>query len=111
MQVEWYGQSAFRLSGAEATVFIDPFADVSGLAARGITFDYPAITGVSAEVAPDGSVRQQLGIYDQGILRVRVLGERRLTPFSRRPWLVPALSTILAAASIGIYFARRRSFP
>jgi L-ascorbate metabolism protein UlaG (beta-lactamase superfamily) len=50
MQVEWYGQSAFRLSGDEATVFIDPFADVSGLAARGITFDYPAIEGVSADL-------------------------------------------------------------
>jgi L-ascorbate metabolism protein UlaG (beta-lactamase superfamily) len=50
MQVEWYGQSAFRLSGAEATVFIDPFADVSGLASRGITFDYPAITGVEADL-------------------------------------------------------------
>lgn len=29
MQVEWYGQSAFRLSTAEQTVAIDPFADLS----------------------------------------------------------------------------------
>ena len=34
MQVEWYGQSAFRLSTSEATVAIDPFADHSGLASQ-----------------------------------------------------------------------------
>jgi L-ascorbate metabolism protein UlaG (beta-lactamase superfamily) len=50
MQVEWYGQSAFRLSGDQATVFIDPFGDVSPLASRGIQFDYPAIEGVSADL-------------------------------------------------------------
>jgi L-ascorbate metabolism protein UlaG (beta-lactamase superfamily) len=50
MQIEWYGQSAFRLSGDDATVFIDPFGDVSALASRGITFDYPAIEGVEADL-------------------------------------------------------------
>lgn len=35
MQVEWYGQSAFRLTASGTTVFVDPFADLSGLAARG----------------------------------------------------------------------------
>jgi L-ascorbate metabolism protein UlaG (beta-lactamase superfamily) len=50
MQVEWYGQSAFRLSAADATVFIDPFGDVSGLADRGIQFDYPPIAGVDADL-------------------------------------------------------------
>jgi L-ascorbate metabolism protein UlaG (beta-lactamase superfamily) len=50
MQVEWYGQSAFRLRGDDATVFIDPFGDMSGLASRGITFDYPAISDVSADL-------------------------------------------------------------
>jgi L-ascorbate metabolism protein UlaG (beta-lactamase superfamily) len=49
MQVEWYGQSAFRLSAGGTTVFIDPFGDVSGLAARGLEWDYPAITGVEAQ--------------------------------------------------------------
>jgi L-ascorbate metabolism protein UlaG (beta-lactamase superfamily) len=48
MQVEWYGQSAFRLAAPEATVFIDPFGDVSGLASRGLRFEYPAIKGVDA---------------------------------------------------------------
>jgi L-ascorbate metabolism protein UlaG (beta-lactamase superfamily) len=46
MQVEWYGQSAFRLSSSEATVAIDPFADLSALTGRGMRFDYPAIAGL-----------------------------------------------------------------
>ncbi len=50
MQVEWYGQSAFRLSTPEQTVAIDPFADLSPLAERGMQFDYPAIEGVSADL-------------------------------------------------------------
>ena len=45
MQVEWYGQSAFRLSTPEQTVFIDPFADLSPMAERGMQFDYPADRG------------------------------------------------------------------
>jgi len=45
MRVEWYGQSAFHLGGAEVDVVIDPFADMSAMAsARGMQFDYPAIT-------------------------------------------------------------------
>jgi L-ascorbate metabolism protein UlaG (beta-lactamase superfamily) len=50
MHVEWYGQSSFRLTGESATVFIDPFGDTSGFASRGITFDYPPISGVLADV-------------------------------------------------------------
>jgi L-ascorbate metabolism protein UlaG (beta-lactamase superfamily) len=51
MQVEWYGQSAFRLSGDSATVFIDPFGDMSALASsRGMQFDYPRIEGVEADL-------------------------------------------------------------
>jgi L-ascorbate metabolism protein UlaG (beta-lactamase superfamily) len=50
MQVEWYGQSAFRLTDGERTVVIDPFADVSALAARGRRWEYPAITGVEADL-------------------------------------------------------------
>src|SRR3954451_13734068 len=51
MQVEWYGQSAFRLSAGDGpTVFIDPFGDVSALAGRGLDFNYPAITGVDAHL-------------------------------------------------------------
>ena len=50
MQVEWYGQSAFRLSAGGTTVFIDPFGDVSLLASRGLEFNYPAIEGVDADL-------------------------------------------------------------
>jgi L-ascorbate metabolism protein UlaG (beta-lactamase superfamily) len=49
MQIEWHGQSAFRLTANGATVFVDPFADLSGLAARGMRFDYPPIEGVEAD--------------------------------------------------------------
>src|SRR5271154_7536057 len=50
MQVEWYGQSAFRLSPPETTVAIDPFGDLSGLISRGMKFDYPPIEGLTAEL-------------------------------------------------------------
>jgi L-ascorbate metabolism protein UlaG (beta-lactamase superfamily) len=51
MRVEWYGQSAFELTGGGRSVFIDPFGDISGaLASRSISFDYPVITGVSADL-------------------------------------------------------------
>ncbi|MCW3029056.1 MAG: putative Zn-dependent hydrolase [Solirubrobacterales bacterium] len=50
MQVEWYGQSAFRLSTPEATVFIDPFADLSQLLGPGTRFDYPPIEGANADL-------------------------------------------------------------
>jgi L-ascorbate metabolism protein UlaG (beta-lactamase superfamily) len=50
MQVEWYGQSAFRLTDGAVTVFIDPFDDMSAIAERGMQWDYPAIEGVAPEL-------------------------------------------------------------
>jgi L-ascorbate metabolism protein UlaG (beta-lactamase superfamily) len=50
MRVEWYGQAAFRLEAPEATVFIDPFGDMSRMASRGIEWNYPAIEGVRADL-------------------------------------------------------------
>jgi len=50
MEVEWYGQSAFRLAADGTTVFIDPFGDLSGLEERGVRFEYPAIGGVEADL-------------------------------------------------------------
>jgi apolipoprotein N-acyltransferase len=70
-----------------------------------------AITGVSAFVAPDGSVRAEIGVFREGIIRARVLGERRLTPFSRAPWLVPLLSTLTAAVGYTLARRKRRSAP
>jgi L-ascorbate metabolism protein UlaG (beta-lactamase superfamily) len=49
MRVRWFGQSAFLLVG-QKTVFIDPFGDMSGAAARGIQFGYPPIEGVTADL-------------------------------------------------------------
>jgi L-ascorbate metabolism protein UlaG (beta-lactamase superfamily) len=50
MQIEWYGQSAFRLAAGDTTVVIDPFGDLSDLKERGIRFDYPPIPAVTADV-------------------------------------------------------------
>jgi L-ascorbate metabolism protein UlaG (beta-lactamase superfamily) len=50
MQVEWYGQSAFRLSTDTQTVAVDPFGDMSALTQRGMNWDYPAITGLTADL-------------------------------------------------------------
>jgi L-ascorbate metabolism protein UlaG (beta-lactamase superfamily) len=50
MNVHWYGQSAFRLSGVDATVFIDPIGRIEGLSARGLRFEYPPIEGVDADL-------------------------------------------------------------
>lgn len=67
-----------------------------------------AITGVSAYVGPDGSVRAQIGVFREGVIRARVLGERELTPYTRLPWLVPALCALAAAGVLlAVYFARR----
>jgi L-ascorbate metabolism protein UlaG (beta-lactamase superfamily) len=44
MRIQWYGQSAFSLTGDNAEVFIDPFADMTPLADRGVRWDYPAIS-------------------------------------------------------------------
>jgi L-ascorbate metabolism protein UlaG (beta-lactamase superfamily) len=41
MRVSWHGQSAFALEGEEATVFIDPWGDMSAAASRGIEWGYP----------------------------------------------------------------------
>jgi L-ascorbate metabolism protein UlaG (beta-lactamase superfamily) len=48
MRVDWHGQSAFTLDGEAATVFIDPWGDMSAAAAHGITWDYPAIVSPDA---------------------------------------------------------------
>ena len=50
MRVSWHGQSAFTLDGDAATVFIDPFGDLSGSGWPGIEWGYPII---EAPVAVD----------------------------------------------------------
>jgi L-ascorbate metabolism protein UlaG (beta-lactamase superfamily) len=44
MRVDWHGQSAFTLDGEAATVFIDPWGDMSAAASKGIEWNYPAIS-------------------------------------------------------------------
>jgi L-ascorbate metabolism protein UlaG (beta-lactamase superfamily) len=50
LRIQWYGQSAFGLEGEQASVFIDPFGDMSPAADRGMRFDYPAIEGVGSDL-------------------------------------------------------------
>ena len=51
MRVEWFGQSAFQLSGEQGSVAIDPFGDMAALGrARGLQWDYPAIAGVEPDL-------------------------------------------------------------
>jgi L-ascorbate metabolism protein UlaG (beta-lactamase superfamily) len=50
MHVEWYGQSTFRLQAGGVTVVIDPFGDMSAAASRGLQFDYPPLTDVTADL-------------------------------------------------------------
>jgi len=66
-----------------------------------------AITGISAVVGPDGSVRRHLGVGKAGILRAHLAGRHETTLFVRAPWAVPAFAVALAA--FGIIFASRRS--
>ncbi|MHB8587494.1 MAG: MBL fold metallo-hydrolase [Candidatus Dormibacteraceae bacterium] len=50
MKVRWYGQSAFALVGDGGSVFIDPFGDMEAARARGMTWSYPPISGVTADL-------------------------------------------------------------
>lgn len=57
-----------------------------------------AITGISALVAPDGSVVSSLGPFEQGAVAGRVRGRRELSPASRWPWAAVAASGVIALA-------------
>jgi L-ascorbate metabolism protein UlaG (beta-lactamase superfamily) len=51
MEIEWLGQSAFRLAAEGTTIVVDPLGDVAELAARGgLKLEYPPIEGVSADL-------------------------------------------------------------
>jgi len=66
-----------------------------------------AITGISALVSPDGSVRREIGPFKEGVIRARVMGESEITPFARCPWLVPALCTLIALTAFGVSLRKR----
>lgn len=59
-----------------------------------------ALTGVSAIVEADGRVVQQLGVGEEGVLGGRFKGQTGLSPYTRAPWLVVALSALLATFAI-----------
>ena len=50
MHVQWYGHSAFRLTGAGHSVVIDPFGDMSMATARGLRWEYPVIEPAPADL-------------------------------------------------------------
>ncbi len=66
-----------------------------------------AITGVSAVVGADGQPLATLGVDQQGILRATVTGASTQTAYTRRPWVVPVASAVLAV--LAILFIRFRS--
>jgi L-ascorbate metabolism protein UlaG (beta-lactamase superfamily) len=50
MRLRWFGQSAFLLEGSKR-VLVDPFGEMTErLAARGMSFRHPAVTGVAADL-------------------------------------------------------------
>jgi L-ascorbate metabolism protein UlaG (beta-lactamase superfamily) len=52
MRIRWSGQSSFLLTGGQGRVFIDPFGDMSPLAARGVEWHYPPIEDAVADLLP-----------------------------------------------------------
>jgi apolipoprotein N-acyltransferase len=67
-----------------------------------------AITGVSALVGPDGSVWEEIGVFEEGVIRARVVGKKGITPYARAPWLAPLSCSILAVGAVGWGWRRRK---
>jgi apolipoprotein N-acyltransferase len=67
-----------------------------------------AITGVSAIVGPDGSVWDQIGVFEDGVINRRVAGMKGLTPYARLPWIVPLLCTLISLGALGALRYSRR---
>ena len=58
-----------------------------------------AVTGISAVVRPDGALAGRLGVEEEGTIVSAVVGRDDRSPYTRAPWLVPALAALLAAAA------------
>lgn len=69
-----------------------------------------AITGISAVVGPDGRVRAELGVGEEGVLAATVVPGSGSTPAARRPFAVPAVCLVLGLSAI-LRASRRRSTP
>ncbi len=66
-----------------------------------------AVTGITGVIGPDGTVLREIGVFEEGIVRLRVRGGRGLSPVARAPSLVPWACSI--AAAFAILLAARRS--
>jgi apolipoprotein N-acyltransferase len=64
-----------------------------------------AVTGISAVVRPDGSLEAFAEVGEERVLTARFIGRADRSPFSRVPWLVPAL--LVALATVALARARR----
>lgn len=58
-----------------------------------------AITGVSAWIEPDGSIRSSLGPGEMGVLSGTVRGRGDRTPYSRAPW-APVVGSLAIAVAV-----------
>lgn len=67
-----------------------------------------AITGVSAVIAPDGSVRGSLGVGEEGTLRAWVSGRRDRSPAVRWSWLWPSACLLTAVLALAFAIVRDR---
>ena len=88
----WYGDSSAPWQHFHAARF--------RAAENGRYLIRAALTGVSAIVAPDGSVVELLGVGDHGILKAEVLGARNRTLYTAVPWLLPVASFLLVGSAI-----------
>ncbi len=58
-----------------------------------------AVTGISAVVRPDGSLAASAEVGETATLVAEVTGRRDRSPYSRAPWLIPALVSLVAAGA------------
>lgn len=59
-----------------------------------------AITGVSALITSDGDLRAPTELFERDVVRARVSGRLDVSPYSRRPWLVPLICSLVAIFGI-----------
>jgi apolipoprotein N-acyltransferase len=96
---DWYGPSSARWQHLRAARFRSAESRRTMLRA--------AVTGVSAVIAPDGSLTDSAGPAEQRTLSARIRGRRDLTFYVRHGGLAPWLLSMLSA--FAIIWSRRTS--
>jgi apolipoprotein N-acyltransferase len=96
----WYGDSSAPWQHFHAARF--------RAAENGRYLVRAALTGVSAVIAPDGSIDHLIGVDERGILKAEVFGATGQTLYSSLPWLVPSVSFLFVASAI---FLTRKDNP